>query len=103
MWPRPTTRAAPSLQAFITQIQAYKKIRLLGSAALSLAYVACGRADAYQEDQIALWDVAAGVAIVRAAGGVAQVRLTGDGPAVTVRAGNRYLVRRAASTGRGAI
>jgi myo-inositol-1(or 4)-monophosphatase len=46
-------------------------VRCLGSAALSLAYVACGRADAYREDHIALWDVAAGIALVRAAGGSA--------------------------------
>ena len=83
--------ATPAVQAFVTQIQVYKKIRLLGSAALSLAYVACGRADAYQEEQIALWDVAAGVAIVQAAGGVAHCRRIGTKQAVTVRAGNRYL------------
>jgi myo-inositol-1(or 4)-monophosphatase len=34
-----------------------------------LAYVACGRCDAYAEDGIAIWDVAAGLAIVSAAGG----------------------------------
>jgi myo-inositol-1(or 4)-monophosphatase len=46
---------------------------MLGSAALSLAYVACGRADAYHEDEIKIWDVAAGVALVRAAGGSVRV------------------------------
>lgn len=48
---------------------AYKKVRMIGSAALSLAYVACGRGDAYREDGIMLWDVAAGLAILSAAGG----------------------------------
>lgn len=51
----------------------WKKIRMLGSAALSLAYVASGRIDAYQENSIMLWDVAAGWALVEAAGGIVNV------------------------------
>ncbi len=58
-----------SLDNFVTNIQDYKKVRLLGSAALSLIYVAKGSIDAYTEDNIAIWDVAAGLAIVLAAGG----------------------------------
>lgn len=46
-----------------------RKTRMLGSAALALAYIACGRLDAYVEEQISLWDVAAGVMLVEAAGG----------------------------------
>lgn len=46
-----------------------KKTRMLGSAALALGYVACGRLDAYIEEQISLWDVAAGLLIVERAGG----------------------------------
>lgn len=61
--------SSAALVEIVCEIQAYKKIRWLGSAALSLAYVACGRADAYQEDNIAIWDVAAGLAIVAGAGG----------------------------------
>ncbi|MEJ7703336.1 MAG: inositol monophosphatase family protein [Geodermatophilaceae bacterium] len=38
-----------------------RKCRLMGSAALDMAYVACGRFDAYIEQGISLWDVAAGV------------------------------------------
>ena len=37
------------MQNFVIDIQQFKKIRLLGSAALSLAYVACGRVDYYYE------------------------------------------------------
>ena len=55
-----------TLKSFITKIQEYKKIRMIGSAALSLAYVACGRFDTYMEEDIKLWDVAAGVAINKA-------------------------------------
>jgi myo-inositol-1(or 4)-monophosphatase len=46
-----------------------KKIRLMGSAALELAYVASGRLDAYIERTINLWDVAAGQLLVENAGG----------------------------------
>lgn len=45
-------------------------IRRLGSAALDLAYVACGRFDAYFEHNLQPWDVAAGILLVREAGGV---------------------------------
>lgn len=44
-------------------------IRRGGSAALDLAYVACGRFDAFWELHLSPWDVAAGVGLVRAAGG----------------------------------
>lgn len=45
-------------------------MRRMGSAALDLAYVACGRYDAYWEHGINAWDVAAGILIVREAGGI---------------------------------
>jgi myo-inositol-1(or 4)-monophosphatase len=45
------------------------KIRIMGSAALELAYVACGRLDAYIERTINLWDIAAGALLVECAGG----------------------------------
>jgi myo-inositol-1(or 4)-monophosphatase len=44
-------------------------IRRLGSAALDLAYVACGRFDGFWEADLHPWDVAAGVLIVKEAGG----------------------------------
>jgi myo-inositol-1(or 4)-monophosphatase len=46
-----------------------KKIRIMGSAALELTYVASGRLDAYIERTINLWDVAAGALLVENAGG----------------------------------
>jgi len=54
---------------YVKQVQTYKKVRHFGTAALSLAYVACGRVDAYFEENIMIWDVGAGCAIVTAAGG----------------------------------
>jgi myo-inositol-1(or 4)-monophosphatase len=44
-------------------------VRRGGSAALDLAYVACGRVDGYWERGIAPWDVAAGIILVQEAGG----------------------------------
>ncbi len=44
-------------------------VRRGGAAAIDLAYVACGRLDGYWERGLSPWDVAAGVAIVREAGG----------------------------------
>src|SRR5262249_8916346 len=46
-----------------------RKCRLLGSAALDMAYVACGRLDAYIEQGISLWDIAAGWILIETAGG----------------------------------
>lgn len=45
-------------------------VRRLGSAATDLAYVACGRFDSFFEYDLKPWDVAAGVLIVKEAGGV---------------------------------
>ena len=42
---------------------------MIGSAAMSCAYVAAGQFDQYQESGIFLWDIAAGLAIIEAAGG----------------------------------
>ena len=51
-----------------------RKSRLMGSAALALAYVATGRLDAYIEEQISLWDIAAGQLLVECAGGAIVLR-----------------------------
>lgn len=45
-------------------------VRRWGSAALDLAYVAAGRYDGYWERGVSAWDVAAGVVLVREAGGL---------------------------------
>ncbi len=69
-------------QAFAAQLTArmlaFRKVRMIGSAAAALCNVAAGRADAYWEEAIMLWDVAAGCALVRAAGGRVQI----NGPAL---------------------
>lgn len=47
-------------------------IRRTGSAALDLAYVACGRQDAYFEYNLKPWDFAAGYLLVQEAGGIVK-------------------------------
>ena len=75
----------------IEKIREYKKIRLLGSAAISLAYVACGRVDAYVENDIKIWDVAAGIALVKAAGGLVKYCPTDKVNVFQVKAYNQSL------------
>jgi len=50
-----------------------RKCRMMGSAALDMAYVACGRLDAYIEQGISLWDVAAGILLLESAGGKVEL------------------------------
>jgi len=50
------------------------KVRLMGSAALELAYVATGRLDVYVERTINLWDIAAGALMVECSGGECYTR-----------------------------
>jgi myo-inositol-1(or 4)-monophosphatase len=61
-----------ALAGFVSRIQRFKKVRMLGSAALMGVFVACGLVDSYAEDNIMLWDIAAAAAIVLAAGGVVE-------------------------------
>lgn len=46
-----------------------RKMRMMGSAALGMAYIATGRLDGYIESSISLWDIAAGKLLLEAAGG----------------------------------
>lgn len=47
-------------------------IRRSGSAALDLCYVACGRLDGFWEEKLSRWDIAAGMLLVREAGGIVK-------------------------------
>lgn len=55
-------------------------VRRLGSAAIDLAYTACGRYDAYYEASINAWDVAAGILLVEEAGGIVSDMNGKEGP-----------------------
>jgi len=68
-FPSGMDRGTTAVQDFVGRVGRYKKIRMIGSAALACAYVAIGRVDAYYEESIKLWDVAAGLALVEGAGG----------------------------------
>ncbi len=61
--------AEPYFQAFTAMFHEVSDLRRAGSAALDLAYVACGRLDGFWEIHLNLWDIAAGCLLVREAGG----------------------------------
>jgi myo-inositol-1(or 4)-monophosphatase len=65
------TRASleATLPYFNELVPQIRKIRIMGSAALALTYVASGRFDAYIERGVRLWDIAAGGLILESAGG----------------------------------
>ena len=67
--PRDRGRIGPHLDFCKALLSTAEDIRRTGSAALDLAYVACGRSDAYFESGIKAWDVAGGILLVREAGG----------------------------------
>lgn len=66
-----------------------RDIRRVGSCALDLAWVACGRLDGFYEEGVQHWDVSAGMALVNQAGGIA--RRHGD---ITVAAGTPELLEK---------
>lgn len=67
-FPRGMTRTNPEVVRFLNMLENVGSIRRLGSAALNLCYVACGRADGYWATSLAKWDVAAGWLIASEAG-----------------------------------
>jgi len=60
------------LRIFGEYMKRARAIRRMGSAALDLAYVACGRFDGFWEARLKPWDLAPGVLLVREAGGIAN-------------------------------
>jgi myo-inositol-1(or 4)-monophosphatase len=58
-----------SVDSFLNMASSFGKVRMLGAASLSLLQVAKGSADAYLEEDIMIWDIAAGLAIIEGAGG----------------------------------
>lgn len=68
--PARVRRDSPDLADFIEAAQVCQGVRRSGSAALNLAYVASGWLDAFWATHIHPWDVAAGVLLVREAGGI---------------------------------
>ena len=54
---------------YISVSNKVSNVRKYGSAALDMAYVACGRFDAYWQRELNYWDIAAGIVILKEAGG----------------------------------
>ena len=80
-----------SLVNFQNLIGRVRKMRLMGAAALDVAYVACGRYDAYIEHGIKLWDICAGQLILELAGGQVTSAPTGEAHTLDVRMWNGKL------------
>ena len=70
------TRALYGLKLIQSLWPGMQSLRIMGSAALGLAYAASGRVDIYLHHTMAPWDVAAGLLLVREAGGEVTDRLT---------------------------
>lgn len=81
------------LPLFHQLVHRVRKIRIMGSAALALAYVAAGRMDAYFEPGVRLWDIAAGGLILECAGGTFGHDPLNGRHAYRVRAHNGHLGR----------
>ena len=71
----PASETIESSMNFLEDLKGWKKVRMFGSAALSCAYVASGKCDYYAEKGVYLWDIAAGICLVREAGGCADFKL----------------------------
>jgi myo-inositol-1(or 4)-monophosphatase len=71
-------RGSVEIARMIETIHACQGVRRLGSAALNLCYVAQGSLDAYWATSVKIWDIAAGMLILREAGGA--VASLAEGP-----------------------
>ena len=73
--PNNTDYSDEALLKMVKDFQGWRKVRMIGSAAIGSVYIASGKADVYKESRTYFWDVAAGAAIVRAAGAVSYTHL----------------------------
>ncbi|MGI9584783.1 MAG: inositol monophosphatase family protein [Acidimicrobiia bacterium] len=69
------TKRAHEAAAVARILPQIRDIRCMGSAALNLAWVSCGRLDGYFESEVQIWDIAAGALLVDEAGGEVKVEL----------------------------
>jgi myo-inositol-1(or 4)-monophosphatase len=75
---RELSRLDRYMEAFEKVVRCTAGLRRAGSAAIDLAYSACGRYDGFFEIGLAPWDVAAGALLVREAGGIVTDVIGGD-------------------------
>lgn len=62
-----------AMDQLVAAMRSWRKVRMIGSAAVALSYVACGRADAYRESGSMIWDIAGGCAVAEAAGALVRI------------------------------
>ena len=89
--PNNTDYSDSALLKMIKDFQNWRKVRMIGSAAMASVYVASGKADLYTEKKTYLWDIAAGAAIVNAAGGETSIANQNETFQVDVSFSNSYL------------
>ena len=89
--PNDTDYSDEAMIKMIKNFQNWRKVRMIGSAALASVYVASGKADLYMENKSYLWDIAAGAAIVNAAGGEALILNQNEKFQVDVRFSNSLI------------
>lgn len=82
-----------SIPTFTSLLPKVRKVRMFGSAGLSLAWIAAGRIDAYLEAGVRIWDVAAGALLIEQAGGEFWHRQVSGHYAVEMIASNGRLRR----------
>ena len=76
--PAKTTYLDSEFQEMIQLFQEWKKVRMIGSAAIAGAWVAEGIADCYKENGIFIWDIAATMLLVQEAGGKINISELND-------------------------
>ena len=89
--PNNTDFSDGALLEMVKNFQEWRKVRMIGSAAMASAYVASGKAEVYMENKSYLWDVAAGAAIVNAAGGEALILNQNEKFQVDIRFSNSLI------------
>jgi len=90
--PNNTDYSDSALLKMVKDFQKWRKVRMIGSAAIASCYIASAKADVYKEFGTYLWDVAAGAAIVNAAGGKAEISNFRDNYQVDVHFSNSKII-----------
>ena len=90
--PNNTDYSDSALLKMVKDFQEWRKVRMIGSAAIASCYIASAKADVYKEFGTYLWDVAAGAAIVNAAGGKAEITNFRDNYQVDVHFSNSKII-----------
>ena len=90
--PNNTDYSDSALLKMVRDFQEWRKVRMIGSAAIASCYVASAKVDVYKEFGTYLWDVAAGAAIVNAAGGKAEITNFKDNHQVDIYFSNSKII-----------